>query len=86
MYLKKDNLKIYALAGYIIAAKFYDQKKMHTWSLINDAVFCNLGIVYLNSGYEIEKIADNLIKAINYSQSSKEPTKESTIKAEKMLK
>lgn len=52
-YIKKANLKNYALAGYIVAAKFYDSKNMHTWGLINEAVFYNLGILYQDTGYPV---------------------------------
>ena len=86
LYIKKDNLTIYALAGYIIASKYYDQKHMHTWGLINYAVFYNLGIMYQNSGFETDKISDSMIKAINYSNPSKDSTKDSIKLAESILK
>jgi hypothetical protein len=69
VYLKKTPLVDYARAGFILACKFYDNPKMETWGGITEMSFYNLGVLYGQSGLEVNvpKMITAFSRVLNFN-------------------
>ena len=61
------DMEEHGMACYIIASKFYDRMRLHSWNLILEFAFYNLGGLYLGQK-KYENALFYLIKALNNSK------------------
>lgn len=85
-YLKRTDLKLYSLAGYIICSKYYGTDDRTTWGIVNELVFYNLAVLTKDNNPDDELEINSFITALNNMNDSSFGPSEIVKKADKGLK